>query len=70
MSDTLLSRTLELLSEFKGSWREISDETGIPYDWVSKVGQGVIKDPGVNRTENLYRHLLKLKKKRQKERAA
>lgn len=37
----------------KGSWRKISRETGLGYEWLSKVAQGAIKNPGVKQIEML-----------------
>lgn len=59
-NQTLLNETKRLLEERKGEWPDIGRDTGLGYQWISKVMQGRIKDPGVNKVEKIYRHLRQL----------
>lgn len=53
---TLLETTLEKLRA-RGRYREVSEATGLNYDWIAKLVQGHIEDPGVNKVERLHRFL-------------
>lgn len=55
-SNSLLDTTVHLLRE-RGRYREVADATGLGYDWINKLVQGQIKDPGVNKIERLHRYL-------------
>lgn len=59
MPPSLLSRTRQLLLERAKtqSMLDIHKETGLPFYWLRKVASGQIKDPGVNRIQQLYEHL-------------
>ncbi|MBL4869170.1 MAG: hypothetical protein JKY67_22645 [Pseudomonadales bacterium] len=59
MSDSLLEQTLNLLQNVKGvkSRRSISSETGLDYEWLQKLAQGKIEDPGVKKIERLFKYL-------------
>ena len=51
---------IQLLHKYRGQFRQISDRTGLDYDWLHQVARGVIKDPGIRKMETLYAHLLEL----------
>ena len=56
----LLKQTLKLLDACKGtktSRRVISRETGLDYEWLNKLSQGKIDDPGVKKITRLHRYL-------------
>lgn len=53
---SLLDTTVHLLRE-RGRYREVADATGLGYDWINKLVQGQIKDPGVNKIERLHKYL-------------
>lgn len=55
-SASLLETTIALLREH-GRYREVADATGLGYDWLAKLAQGAIADPGVNKIERLHRYL-------------
>ena len=48
---------LQSLRQHKGSYRQISDATGLDYDWLHQVSSGRIKDPGIKKMEQLKSHL-------------
>lgn len=48
---------IALLKTKKGRYREISDATGLAYDWLCQVSRGVINDPGIKKMELLHEHL-------------
>jgi len=55
----MLSHVLEDLSACKGGWTEIArelepDNTVSFYSWLTKLAQGVIREPSVNRIQRLY----------------
>lgn len=57
MSDkTLLDSTLDMLREHK-RYRQIAEDTGLGYEWLTKLAQGRIPDPGVKRIEALHAYL-------------
>lgn len=53
---SMLETTVHLLRE-RGGYREVAEATGLGYDWINKLVQGQIKDPGVNKIERLHRYL-------------
>ncbi|AOJ68585.1 MULTISPECIES: hypothetical protein [Burkholderia] len=38
----------------KGKWRHISDETGIPYDTLTKIALSRVSDPRVSNVQLLH----------------
>ena len=61
METTLFETTIKLLRENRGRFRTISDETGLDYNWLHKLSQGEINDPGVKKIERLNRYLVETK---------
>lgn len=57
-NQTMLNRTKTLLQQHKGHWRSICEKTDLDYDWLTKVAQGSIKDPGVNKIQRLHDYLV------------
>ena len=55
--NTLHTKTLKLLEESDLSSHEISDGSGLPYDWLIGVKYDRIKNPSVNRIQQLYEFL-------------
>jgi transcriptional regulator with XRE-family HTH domain len=53
---SLLDTTVTLLRD-RGRYREVAEATGLGYDWINKLVQGQIKDPGVNKIERLHKYL-------------
>lgn len=53
---SLLDSTVHLLRE-RGRYREVAQATGLGYDWINKLVQGQIRDPGVNKIERLHKYL-------------
>lgn len=49
--------TMHLLKQSEKSLIEIYAETGISFYWLRKFANGEIKDPSVNRVQELYEHL-------------
>lgn len=55
----MLTQVLEDLAACKGGWMEIvrdlePDNAVSFYSWLTKLAQGVIKEPSVNRIQRLY----------------
>lgn len=40
-----------------GRYREVAEATGLGYEWLAKLSQGAIQDPGVNKIERLHKFL-------------
>lgn len=57
MTTNLLAQTMALLAERKGQWPAICAATGLGYDWLTKLAQGRINDPGVRKIQRLHDHL-------------
>lgn len=53
---TLLETVLAELQTRKGTWPVIARKTGLDYDWLCKLAQGQIHDPGVRKIERLQKH--------------
>jgi hypothetical protein len=69
--DSLMQRTLDLIEEallWRGDQaigtrvRDIAQSCGIHHEWLLKLRNGTIRDPGVIRLEALYWHLRELEK--------
>jgi hypothetical protein len=58
MQTDLLARTLEELSRRRGHWPFICRATGLDYNWLTKLAQGRIADPGIRKIQRLHDHLL------------
>lgn len=39
---------MQQLEKRKGRWRQIADDSGLNYWWLTKVGRGVTTNPGIN----------------------
>ena len=55
--------TIDLLKATKGhvSRRKIAADTGLGYEWINKLAQGLIEDPGVQKIQMLHNYLVNLK---------
>ena len=49
------SKALAVLLTHKGRWRQIAQETELGYDWMSKLFQGCIDDPGAAKLEKIIK---------------
>lgn len=54
---TLLEETIELLNKASESRPIIATNTGLGFEWISKLANGKIPDPGVCRIERLNEYL-------------
>lgn len=54
---------LDKLKENKGQLGTIAETVGIPYPTLLKIGQGVIKNPGIDHMQALYNYFSKPTKK-------
>lgn len=55
----LLEETRKLLRSDKRTVRQISDQSGLPYSWLTKVhaNDEIIQDPGVLKIQGLFEFL-------------
>jgi hypothetical protein len=53
MAEKLLPYVVRELQARKGDWPKISADTELDYSWLTKLAQGRIPDPGVNKIEKL-----------------
>lgn len=54
---SILTETIELLDRDKGQWPQTAADTGLGREWISKLSQGLIADPGVTKIETLHAYL-------------
>lgn len=54
---TLLARTRELLQETTTPYLDIYKATGLSPFWLSGLATGKVRDPSVNRVQQLYEFL-------------
>ena len=54
----LLDETLKLIKQCELPRRELARQSGVGYEWLCKIDQGRIKDPGVKRVQTLYNFLV------------
>lgn len=57
MTESLLTTTKALLERDRGNWPATARDTGLDYNWLQKLAQGKIDDPGVNKIECLHNYL-------------
>lgn len=57
MAETLLEKTRALLELDRGSWPTTAEQTGLGREWIAKLAQGLIDDPGVKKIEKLHDYL-------------
>ena len=55
----ILDETISMLASSKGaiSRRKIAQDTGLGYEWLQKLAQGHIEDPGIKRIYKLNEYL-------------
>ena len=56
MQNDLLTPTLTELAARRGQWPALCRATGLDYDWMTKLAQGRITDPGVRKIQRLADH--------------
>lgn len=56
--DTLYEQTLKLLLASEMTLQEIADKAELPYDWLVSIRYDRIKNPSVNRVQQLYEYLI------------
>lgn len=54
----MLAATLKALRAKRGQFRAIAKATRLEYDWLTKLSQGRIHDPGVRKIEVLHDYLI------------
>jgi len=64
MKGLILNDIIVKLNSHKGNWRLICDETGLGYEWISKLARNKISGPGICKIQRLYTYLNKLEKGR------
>lgn len=50
---TTLERLKNWLETERGRWPAIAAEAGVTYNWITRLMQGRIQNPGVDRVERL-----------------
>lgn len=53
-NETWLSAVVRSLQLAKGKWRTIANDTGIPYDTLTKIALGRVADPRVSNVQTLF----------------
>jgi predicted transcriptional regulator len=56
MDTAILDYVLAKLEAAKGTWPDIAEETGVPYDTIAKIFQRQIVDPKISKVQLLYNH--------------
>lgn len=52
-----LNETIELLRHSTKTRKQISEDTGLGKEWLNKLAQGHISDPGIKRITKLHDYL-------------
>jgi transcriptional regulator with XRE-family HTH domain len=50
---SLLASVLAGLQEHKGRWPDLARAAGVEYSWLTKLAQGRISDPGIQKIQRL-----------------
>jgi len=53
----ILTETMILLKESKQKRREIASGAGVGFEWLAKLAQERIPDPGIIRVQKLHKYL-------------
>ena len=53
----VVSETIRLLQDRKGSLPTVAEETGLGYWWLRKLADNQIAEPGYNKIQTLYAYL-------------
>jgi predicted transcriptional regulator len=53
-SSVSLASVVRQLELCKGTWRQVSVESGVPYETLSKVARGKTKNPRISTVEALH----------------
>ena len=56
--EPILDTTRRLLAARKQSLPKIAASTGLDFEWLSKMSQGRINDPGVQKVQKLHDYLI------------
>lgn len=44
----MLNKVAEALQARKGDWKQIAEDSGVSYSWLTKFAQGRIQNPAYN----------------------
>lgn len=58
MAIDLLTQTLAELGRRRGRWPVICRDTGLDYQWLTKLAQGRIDDPGIKKIQRLHDYFM------------
>jgi hypothetical protein len=56
-TNSLCEHTLTLLRKSKTPLPDLAQQAGLPFYWLKSFKSGTIKDPSVNRVQQLYEYL-------------
>ena len=56
MSDSIYDFVMGRLEADKAGWKAAASGAGVPYSTVYKIGQRIVKDPGVSHIEKLAKY--------------
>ncbi|CAB3688241.1 hypothetical protein LMG24238_02976 [Paraburkholderia sediminicola] len=51
--EKMLDTVMRKLDETRGTWPEISDRSGVPYQTLTKIACGIVRDPRVSTVQAL-----------------
>ncbi|MBR7961404.1 hypothetical protein KDW41_13220 [Burkholderia vietnamiensis] len=52
--EPMLANVLRRLNQMKGDWPRIADESTVPYQTITKIACGFVRDPRVSTVQTLY----------------
>ena len=55
--DTTIEQIKAALDSRRGTWRQVCEDTGLDYSWLTKFAQGQIKNPGYRKIQTLAGYL-------------
>lgn len=53
-SEPLLNRTLRLIEESNLTYRQIAEGASVDMNWLAKLRQGAIEEPGVHKVQRVH----------------
>ncbi|WP_261323511.1 hypothetical protein [Burkholderia anthina] len=52
--EPMLGTVLRRLNQVKGDWPRIADESTVPYQTITKIACGFVRDPRISTVQALY----------------
>lgn len=52
--ESMLGTVLRRLNQAKGDWPKVAEESGVPYQTITKIGGRIVTDPRISTVQTLF----------------